>query len=61
MIQMLNFKDDKGVYRKPNALERKQLMDADPRMDSTSGRLNQAVDTAQSLRSKLQLRRAVTD
>jgi hypothetical protein len=61
IIQMLNFKDDKGIYRKPNALERKQLMDADPRMDSTSGRINQAVDVAQTLRSRLQLGRGVTN
>ncbi len=54
MKQILNFKDDKGNYRLPNDLELYQLVDNDPRVAYTSRKKNEAIDMAQTLRSRLQ-------
>lgn len=52
-IKIFNFKDDKGVYRMPNALELNQLVTNDPGYGSTSRAINDAVDMTQILRNKL--------
>ncbi len=54
MKQILNFKDEKGNYRLPNDLELYQLVDNDPRVAYTSRKKNEAIDMAQTLRSRLQ-------
>jgi hypothetical protein len=54
MKQILNFKDEKGNYRMPNDLEMYQLLDNDPRVAYTSRKKNEAIDMAQTLRSRLQ-------
>lgn len=51
--QIFNFKDDKGVYRMPNALELNQMVTSHPDYGKTAAAVNQAVDMGQSLRSKL--------
>lgn len=55
MLQILNFKDDKGVYRTPNDLELSKLLMNDPRMARTSRAINEAVNLSQALQSQLQL------
>lgn len=55
MLQILNYKDDKGVYRLPNDLELSKLLMNDPRMARTSRAVNEAVNLSQSLQSQLQL------
>jgi hypothetical protein len=55
MLQILNFKDDKGVYRTPNDLELSKLLMNDPRMARTSRAVNEAVNLSQALQSQLQL------
>jgi hypothetical protein len=52
-IKVFNFKDDKGVYRMPNALELNQMVIDHPDYGKTATAVNQAVDMTQSLRSKL--------
>jgi hypothetical protein len=54
MKTILNFKDEKGNYRLPNDLELFNLVDNDPRVAYTSRKKNEAVDMAQTLRSRLQ-------
>ena len=54
MKQILNFKDEKGNYRLPNELELFNLVDNDPRNAYTSRKKNEAIDMAQTLRSRLQ-------
>jgi hypothetical protein len=51
--QIFNFKDDKGVYRMPNALELNQMVINHPDYGKTAAAVNQAVDLTQNLRSKL--------
>lgn len=51
--QVLNFKDDKGVYRLPNALELNQMVMNHPDYGKTARAVNEAVDLTQNLRSKL--------
>jgi hypothetical protein len=53
IIQALNFKDDKGVYRMPNALELNQMIMNHPDYGKTAKAVNEAVDLTQNLRSKL--------
>jgi hypothetical protein len=53
VIQALNFKDDKGVYRMPNALELNQMVMNHPDYGKTAKAVNEAVDLTQNLRSKL--------
>jgi hypothetical protein len=53
VIQALNFKDDKGVYRMPNALELNQMIMNHPDYGKTAKAVNEAVDLTQNLRSKL--------
>jgi hypothetical protein len=52
-IQMMNFKDEKGNYRLPNEYEFYQLLDNDSRSAYTSRKKNEAIDLAQTLRSRL--------
>jgi hypothetical protein len=52
-VKIFNFKDDKGVYRMPNALELNQIVTSDPGYGSTSRAINDAVDMTQILRNKL--------
>lgn len=52
-IRVFNFKDDKGVYRMPNALELNQMVMDHPDYGKTATAVNQAVDMTQSLRGKL--------
>ncbi len=54
MVQMLNFKDEKGNYRLPNDLEKFNILDNDPRNAFTSRKKNEAIDLAQTLRGRLQ-------
>jgi hypothetical protein len=51
--QVFNFKDDKGVYRMPNALELNQMVMNHPDYGKTAAAVNQAVDMTQSIKSKL--------
>jgi hypothetical protein len=51
---IMNYKDDKGNYRLPNDFELYQLLDNDPRAAYTSRKKNEAIDMAQTLRSRLQ-------
>jgi hypothetical protein len=53
VIQALNYKDDKGVYRMPNALELNQMIMNHPDYGKTAKAVNEAVDLTQNLRSKL--------
>jgi hypothetical protein len=53
VIQALNFKDDKGTYRMPNALELNQMIMNHPDYGKTAKAVNEAVDLTQNLRSKL--------
>jgi hypothetical protein len=53
VLQALNFKDDKGVYRMPNALELNQMVMNHPDYGKTAKAVNEAVDLTQNLRSKL--------
>lgn len=52
-VKIFNFKDDKGVYRMPNALELNQMVVNEPGYGATSRAINEAVDLTQNLRSKL--------
>ena len=52
-VKVFNFKDDKGVYRMPNALELNQMVMDHPDYGKTATAVNQAVDMTQSLRGKL--------
>jgi hypothetical protein len=52
--KILNFVDAKGNYRLPNDLELMELVDNDPRTAYTSRKKNEAIDLAQTLRSRLQ-------
>jgi len=52
-VKVFNFKDDKGVYRMPNALELNQMVMDHPDYGKTATAVNQAVDITQSLRGKL--------
>ena len=51
--QIFNFKDDKGVYRMPNALELNQMVMNHADYGKTAAAVNQAVDMTQSIKSKL--------
>lgn len=53
VLQALNFKDEKGVYRMPNALELNQMVMNHPDYGKTAKAVNEAVDLTQNLRSKL--------
>jgi hypothetical protein len=53
VLQALNFKDDRGVYRMPNALELNQMVMNHPDYGKTAKAVNEAVDLTQNLRSKL--------
>jgi hypothetical protein len=53
ILQLTNFKDDKGVYRMPNALEINQMVMNHPDYGKTAKAVNEAVDLTQNLRSKL--------
>lgn len=53
VLQALNFKDEKGVYRMPNALELNQMVMNHPDFGKTAKAVNEAVDLTQNLRSKL--------
>ena len=53
VMQALNYKDDKGVYRMPNALEINQMIMNHPGYGKTARAVNEAVDLTQNLRSKL--------
>lgn len=52
-LSVFNFKDDKGVYRMPNALELNQMIMNHPDYGKTARAVNEAVDLTQNLRSKL--------
>jgi hypothetical protein len=52
-VQIFNFKDDKGVYRMPNAYELNQLVINHPDYAKTSTAINNAVDMGQNLKTKL--------
>jgi hypothetical protein len=52
-VQIFNYKDDKGVYRVPNAYELNQLVMNHPDYGKTAMAVNQAVDLTQNLRNKL--------
>lgn len=53
VIQMLNYKDEKGEYRLPNEFEKRQLIMNDKRYEGTSTAINTAVNMAQSLKNAL--------
>jgi hypothetical protein len=53
ILQAANFKDDKGVYRMPNAYEINQMIMNHPDYGKTAKAVNEAVDLTQSLKSKL--------
>lgn len=53
VLQALNFKDEKGIYRMPNALELNQMVMNHPDYGKTAKAVNEAVDLTQNLRSKL--------
>ena len=50
---IFNFKDDKGVYRLPNALELNNMIISHPDYGKTARAVNEAVDLTQNLRNKL--------
>jgi len=52
-VRIFNYKDDKGVYRMPNALELNNMVMDHPDYGKTATAVNQAVDLTQNLRSKL--------
>lgn len=51
--QIFNYKDDKGVYRLPNALELNNMVMDHADYGKTAVAVNQAVDMSQNLKSKL--------
>lgn len=53
MVQALNYQGPNGEYRLPNEFERKQLVMKDSRFGKTSTAINNAVNTVQTLRSRL--------
>jgi hypothetical protein len=53
IMQALNFKDESGVYRMPNALEINKMIMNHPDYGKTARAVNEAVDLTQNLRSKL--------
>jgi hypothetical protein len=52
-LSIFNFKDDKGVYRLPNAYELNQMIVNHPDYGKTSSAINEAVDLTQNLKNKL--------
>jgi hypothetical protein len=52
-MSVFNFKDDKGVYRMPNALELNNMIRNHPSFGQTAAAVNEAVDMSQNLRGKL--------
>ena len=52
-MSVLNFKDESGTYRMPNALELNNMIMSHKDYGKTSRAVNEAVDLAQNLRSKL--------
>ena len=52
-VRVFNYKDDKGVYRMPNALELNQMVMEHADYGKTAAAVNQAVDMTQSLKNKL--------
>lgn len=55
MKRILNFQGTDGKYRLPNDYELNQLLVNDPRYGRTSTAINESINTAQSLASKLRL------
>jgi hypothetical protein len=53
IMQALNFKDESGTYRMPNALEINKMIMNHPDYGKTARAVNEAVDLTQNLRSKL--------
>ena len=53
VVSILNFKDESGTYRVPNALELNNMIMGHKDYGKTSKAINEAVDLAQNLRSKL--------
>lgn len=53
VVSILNFKDETGKYRVPNALELNNMIMSHKDYGKTSKAINEAVDLAQNLRSKL--------
>jgi hypothetical protein len=53
VVSILNFKDESGKYRVPNALELNNMIMSHKDYGKTSKAINEAVDLAQNLRSKL--------
>lgn len=53
IVSILNFKDESGKYRVPNALELNNMIMNNKDYGKTSKAINEAVDLAQNLRSKL--------
>ena len=53
VVSILNFKDESGKYRVPNALELNNMVMSHKDYGKTSRAINEAVDLAQNLRSKL--------
>lgn len=53
VVSILNFKDESGKYRVPNALELNNMIMSHKDYGKTSKAVNEAVDLAQNLRSKL--------
>lgn len=52
-LSIFNFKDDKGVYRLPNAYELNNMIVNHPDYGKTSQAINEAVDLTQNLKNKL--------
>lgn len=52
-MSIFNFKDEKGVYRLPNALELNNMIRNHPKYGQTAAAVNEAVDLSQNLRGKL--------
>lgn len=53
IVQMLNYQAPNGEYRLPNEFEKNQLIIKDPRFAKTSTAINGAINTVQTLRSRL--------
>jgi hypothetical protein len=53
VVSILNFKDESGTYRVPNALELNNMIMSHKDYGKTSKAINEAVDLSQNLRSKL--------
>jgi len=53
VVSILNFKDESGTYRVPNALELNNMIMGHKDYGKTSKAINEAVDLSQNLRSKL--------